>query len=208
MLADQDLELLDHLGVAAERELRLDQLLQRRAPQVIQASDLREGKRLVGEVRQRIPAPQRQRLLERSDGRVGAVAGKLGAAPGEEPLEAVRVELLGIERQLVAALARDDRAVAAASVRARQRLAQTRDVHLQRLGRAGGRMLPPQRVDQAVRGERLVGVEQQQREQRARLGPRKREAAAVVEDLERAEDAEVHADAVTTVWLSGYRCVA
>ena len=208
MLADQDLELLDHLGVAAERELRLDQLLQRRDPQVIQASDLREGKRLVGEVRQRIPAPQRQRLLERSDGRVGAVAGKLGAAPGEEPLEAVRVELLGIECQLVAALARDDRAGAAASVRARQRLAQTRDVHLQRLGGAGRRALPPELVYEPVGCERLVRMEQQQREQRARLAPRKGEAAAIVEDLEWAEDAEVYGDAVTTVWLSGYRCVA
>jgi len=51
-------------------------------------------------------------------------------------------------------------------------------------------------------------MEQQQREQRARLAPRKGEAAAIVEDLEWAEDAEVYGDAVTTVWLSGYRCVA
>ena len=51
-------------------------------------------------------------------------------------------------------------------------------------------------------------MQQEQREQRARLAPRKREAAALVEDLEWAEDAEVHADAVTTVWLRGYRCVA
>ena len=36
------------------------------------------------------------------------------------------------------------------------------------------------------------GVQQQQRKQRARLAPRERERAALVEDLERAEDAEVH----------------
>ena len=87
----------------------------------------------------------------------------------------MRVEPLGIERQLVAALARDDRAGAAASVRARQCLAQTRDLHLQRLGGAGRRALPPELVDQPVCCERLVGVEQQQRQQRPLPAPPKRD---------------------------------
>ena len=206
MLADQDLELLDHLGVAAERELRLDPLLQRRDPQVLQASDLREGERLVGEVRQRISAPQRQRLLELGPAE-SARSPASSARPGRGPLEAVQVEPLGIDLQLVAALARDDRAGAAASSEPASAL-RRREMCICSVLAAPPARAPPELVDQPVACERLVGVEQQQREQRARLAPRKREPAALVEDLEWAEDAEVHADAVTTVWSSGYRCVA
>ena len=64
VVCNQDLELLDHVGVLAERELRLDQLLERRAPQVVQACHLGLGEWLIGEIRQRRPSPQRQRFLE------------------------------------------------------------------------------------------------------------------------------------------------
>jgi hypothetical protein len=79
-------------------------------------------------------------------------------------------------------------------------------VHLQGLGGAGRRTLSPELVYEAVGCERLVRVQQQQGEERARLAARKRKrAAAVVEDVERAEDAEVHEGAVTTVWSGRYR---
>ena len=72
MLADQRLELCHHLGMAAERELRLDQLLERRSPQLSQPRDLALGERLVREVRQRRAPPQRERPLERRSGALGA----------------------------------------------------------------------------------------------------------------------------------------
>jgi hypothetical protein len=68
-------------------------------------------------------------------------------------------------------------------------------VNLNRLGGGCGRTLPPKLVDQLVGADRLVGVQQQQRQQRPLLAPTKRERAALVEDLERTEDAEVHASA-------------
>ena len=59
VLADQRLELPHHLGMAAERQLRLDQLLQGGDPQVVETGDLALGEGLVGELRQWRAAPQR-----------------------------------------------------------------------------------------------------------------------------------------------------
>jgi hypothetical protein len=193
VLADQRLQLPHHLGMGAERQLRLDQRLQRGDPQVLEPGDLplREG--LVGELRQRRAAPQRQRLLERRNGALRVGAGQLGAPLGHQPLEALRVEAVGIERQLVAALARHDHAGRAVTGLTRERLAQARDLHLHRLGGAGGWTLAPELVDQPVRCERLVGVQQQQRQQCPLLAPAERNRAALVEDLERAKNAEVDA---------------
>ena len=109
MLSDQRLQVLDHLGMAAERELGVDQLLERGDPEVIQACHLRLRERLERELRERLAAPQRQRLLERGHGRLGASRGQLRAPLRDEPLEAVRVEGLRVERQLVATLASHDR---------------------------------------------------------------------------------------------------
>ena len=105
----------------------------------------------------------------------------------------MRVEALGIERQLVAALARDDHAGRAVAGLTRQRLAQAGDLHLHRLGGVGGWTLPPELVDQTVRAERLVGVQQEQRQERPLLAAAERDRVALLEDLERAENAEVHA---------------
>jgi hypothetical protein len=81
----------------------------------------------------------------------------------------------------------DNRAVAS-----RERLAQPRHVSLQGLGCRRGTTLTPQLVDQPIGRQRLVGMQQQQREQRALLAPAERHHTALIEDLERAEDAEVH----------------
>ena len=179
--------------MTTERQLRLDQLLQRRHAQVVEPGDLplREG--LVGELRQRRAAPQRQRPLQRRNGALRVAAGQLASPLGHEPLEAVRVEALGIEPQLVAVLARHDHAGRGAAGLTRQRLAQAGDLHLHRLGGVRRWTLAPELVDQPVRAERLVGVQQQQRQQRPLLAPAERDRAALVEDLERAENAEVHA---------------
>ena len=54
----------DELGVAAEREVGVDTLLERAEPQLLEPRDLGLGERLVGEVGERRPAPQRERLAE------------------------------------------------------------------------------------------------------------------------------------------------
>ena len=119
---------------------------------------------------------------------------ELVPALGDESLEAVRVEPLGIERQLVAMLAGDD--YAGRAVAGPERLSQPRDVYLQRPGGGLGWMLAPELVDQPLGGERLVDVHEKQRQQRPSLASRRRYVAALIEGPQWAEDGEVH---------SGYR---
>jgi hypothetical protein len=108
MLADQRLQLPHHLGMGAERQLGLDQLLERRDAQVIEPSDLALREPLIGEVRQGRAAPQRQRPLKRRSGAFRAARGEFAPPLGDETLEAVRVEAFGIELQLIAVFAGDD----------------------------------------------------------------------------------------------------
>ena len=61
---DQRLELADHLGMAAERELRADELLVRRDAQILEARDLALRERLIRQVLERTAAPDLERFLE------------------------------------------------------------------------------------------------------------------------------------------------
>jgi hypothetical protein len=65
-------------------------------------------------------------------------------------------------------------------------------VHLQALGRRRRRLLAPQLVDQALGGEPLVGMQEQQRQHGTLLGATEREHLSLVAGLQRAEDPEVH----------------
>src|ERR671928_222043 len=64
MLSGQRLELGDHLLVPPEREVGLDPVLQGREAQLLEPPDLVLREWLVGEVRERRPAPERKRLRE------------------------------------------------------------------------------------------------------------------------------------------------
>ena len=83
--ADQRLELADELRVATEREVGLDPLLESRQSEALSRAISRLGPRLVGEVGERRPAPQGQRLAQRARRR-GAVG---SASLGDEPLEPI-----------------------------------------------------------------------------------------------------------------------
>ena len=145
--------------MAAERELRIDQLFPHRHPHVAETGDLELGEGLVREIPKRFAAPQRERPLESGDGRLRAACGKFASALGSEPLKAVRVEAVGVEPQLVAVVAGNEQTVAARVVAARgERLSQARDPHLHGLAGSGGRTFTPEFVDQPIGAERLVGV--------------------------------------------------
>ena len=58
----------------------------------------------------------------------------------------------------------------------------------------GGRTAAPDVLDQAVGADRLVRVQQQDGQQRALARATERQGAALIEDFERAEDAEVHGE--------------
>ena len=70
-------------------ELGVDPLLERRQPQLPETGALRLRERLVGEVGERRPAPQRKRLAQLLRCPLGIGAAGLG----DEPLEAGDVEL-------------------------------------------------------------------------------------------------------------------
>ena len=97
VLADERLQLADDVGVRAELEVGLDACP--RARPCRSSSRLRSRLRelLVGELRERRPAPEAERALEE-------VAPLLGrrAPRSEHPLEAVRVDLLRVDVQDIA----------------------------------------------------------------------------------------------------------
>ena len=66
---DERLELGDELGMTSEREISLDPLLERDGAQLLEPRDLGLGERLVEEVRERRPAPERECLAQRPLGR-------------------------------------------------------------------------------------------------------------------------------------------
>jgi hypothetical protein len=173
---DERLELPGDLRVPARGEVGVDALLERREPQLLQPGDLRLRERLVGQVGERRPAPQAERLAQHPRGRAGIGAAGLG----DQRLEARRVELRRVEAEHVARRAGDEPAVA-------ELAAQARDVHLDALGDRRRRRLAPDLVDQPLRRDHVVGVQEQHREQRALLGPAERERATAVGHLQRAE---------------------
>jgi hypothetical protein len=62
VLGDERLQLAHQVGVAAARQVRVDARLERRPAQLLQPRDLDLRERLEGEVGERRPAPERQRL--------------------------------------------------------------------------------------------------------------------------------------------------
>ena len=74
-----------------------------------------------------------------------------------------------------------------------ERLAQLGDVHLERRPGGVGRRGTPELVDEPVAGDDLVGVQQQEGEQGALLRAAELQDPAFFTDLERPEDAELHA---------------
>ena len=155
----------------------VDRGLARLQPEVLEPPDLRRGERLVGEVVERRAAPQRERLAQRA-----AVL-----ADVSEALEAQRVDGVGVDAQLVAAPARDDLRVGA-----RELLAQLGDEHLHELRRRGRRPVAPQPLDQPVGRDRGVGVQREDREQRARLRAAQRQGATIVGGLDQTQKTDLH----------------
>lgn len=129
---DEHFELAAELGVATGAQVGVDPLLQRREPQLLEPCDLRLRERLVGEVSEWWPAPQAERFaqLPRRPLRIGA------PRPGDELLEAGKVELGRVEQQDVTGRTGEQPVLA-------DLLAQSGDVGLDALGhRRGGRFAP------------------------------------------------------------------
>ena len=88
VLGGERLDLRDHLGGSAARQLGVDEALVGDQPQLLQPLRLRAGPILVGELGVRLTPPQRQRLTQhrRRPGRVAAPEPRPGV--GDQALEA------------------------------------------------------------------------------------------------------------------------
>ena len=186
VLSDERLELPDEVGVPAERQVGVDPLDQRIQAKLLEPTDLVLGERLIGELRERRAAPHRERFAQQRR-RTLRVTGGLRRAPVREPLpEPVDVELTLPDTECITSCQRLQTVVA-------QYAAQLGDVVLEDLRRRRRRLLAPELVDQPVRRERFVRVDQQEREQRTLLAAADaRPSPPVVADLERTEDVEIH----------------
>ena len=80
-MADKRLELADEFGVAAGGEQRVKAVFLSREPQLLESVHLSLSERLEGEVGQRRPPPERERLVESCSGRGGARGEELLPSP-------------------------------------------------------------------------------------------------------------------------------
>ncbi len=168
-----------------EREVGVDPELDCSQPDLLEPGDRRLGEALVGEVRERRASPERQRVAEPLR-RVGRqAAGEQAPSLVHEALEAVEIELVGLDPDDVAGRSGRQHVL-------RKRLAQSRDVDAQRSGGVLGRVLAPELVDQPVGGNDLVRVEEEHGEKRTRLEAAEGDLAAFVPHLERSQDPELH----------------
>ena len=162
MLADERLELGDELGVAAEREVGLDPLLECGQAQLLEARDLSLREGLGREVRKGRSAPKGEGGPQRLCCAFGLAPGKERSTLAEQALETAEVELLGLERQPVPVPTRLETPV-------EKRLAELRDVDMDAVEGARGRVILPERVDHPVRRDDLAGAQKQERQQRPLL---------------------------------------
>ena len=186
LAAHHRLQLGDELQLPAEREPALRAGLEGGQAQLFEPADLALGEVLVGDVGQRVPAPQGERVVESLHG-AGVVAVARGpAAIGDRAGEALGVELARRGRQPVAARVALEGAGRAGR---RQRLAQAgdRDVDAPLPRRPAG--LVPERVEQLVRRHDAVGVHEQEGEQRDLARAAGGHACPAVGELDGPEDA-------------------
>jgi hypothetical protein len=144
-------------------------------PGIVEPCGVGPRERLVGQVCERGPTPERQRL-----GQPGGISTR------DQDVKALDVELARIDSEQVAGRPRLD------PIRT-ERLAHGMHVNLKRALSARGRRFAPDAVDQPIRRDNGVRLEEQSRQQRARPATAQRHGHAVVADhLQRPQEPEFH----------------
>lgn len=181
VLGQQPLQLRDQLRAPSRLEIGVDAALDRAHVELVETCDLSLEPDLVGDVRERRASPEIEGvckvlrpLLRRQRVRIAY-----------ELLEAAKIDRVCGDTKCVTPFPAHEH------VRT-ERLAEARDVVLERGGGVGRRVLAPQLVDQAVGSHHLVRAEDQECEQGTPLRAGDVDLHAAVGDLERAEDAELH----------------
>ena len=97
MVRHERLELPDEVSVAPEPEVCVDACLKGTEPKLLEPRGLALRERLGAEFHKSRPAPERQRVAQRDRCELSAAFGERPLPFSDEPLEAVQVELLGLE---------------------------------------------------------------------------------------------------------------
>ena len=166
--------------MAVELKVGVDPLFDRGEPHLLESIDLVLRERLGRKLDERRSTPARECVAKPGRPLTGIPPPRLS----DEAFEAGEIELLRFEIEHVTGGKSLDH-------RGAERRAQSMHLVLQRRARSRGRVLTPQLIDQLALGDRLVGPEQQQAEERALLGRRDRHELSVSPNLERTEHAEV-----------------
>ena len=188
MSRHERLELGDELRRSPRCQVGVDPILDGCEPQLVEACDLALGEVLVGEVGERASSPQSERLSERLPGSAGILLEQTMAFC-RETLELPRVEIAVGEGKSVAGRHGLDRC-------GTERAAKLRDEVLERLRSGRRRRAAPELLDQTIRGDDLARVQGEKREQRTLASCAELDDATVVGDLERTEDANLHASPI------------
>ncbi len=157
--ADQPTELADRRSPRAGGDPQLVQLLERLEPELLEPVGLAPGELLAGEVAEGRPRPLGEALLEPGQGGRRGAGGERLAGLAEAALEAGGIELVVGHRQPVAGRRRGESIGSGA-----ERMADARDVDLDRLDRAERLVVGPQPVGQELGGDRAIALEHEQRE--------------------------------------------
>ncbi len=135
------------------------QLLERLEPELLEPVGLAPGELLAGQVAEGRPRPLCEARLEPGQGGLGRTRGERLAGLPEAALEAGGVELVVGHRQPIAGRRRAE-SIGSGT----ERMADARDVDLDRLDRAERLVVGPQPVGQELGGDRAIALEQEQRE--------------------------------------------
>ena len=185
MHGDERLELAHELRMPPERKVGLDPLLEGRNAPFLEACDLVLCERVMGEVGERGSAPERERLEQRPCRQLRIPCAKSASAVFDEPFKSFGVELLRLRPQQIAGASRDQDVLRLApGAPASKRLAQLGDVDLDDLDGRGRRVTVLEVVDQAVNGNDLVSVEQQDSQERPLLDATQGNLAPLPRDRE------------------------
>lgn len=160
----------------ARLALRLEPSLESDQPQLLEPADLGLSEPLVATVGKRRPAPEAQRVLRSS--------------PREQRFESVGIDVAIVDAQEIARALGDQTSLT-------EQLAELTDVPLERGRRRRSRCLPLERVDQPLRRNDSVPLQQEEDEQNPQPTARERKDTPSAGDLERTEDEELELSAVS-----------
>ena len=188
MLVDGELQGRNRFGVAAEGEQRLEPVLDRLRPLLLEAHDDRSHLLVGPDTGERRPAPQGERGVEVLE-RLGGVPGG-GRAAGlvDDRREAVHVDRVRRQAQDVAGRLRHQHLGRGARLARRfDGAAQARHVALERAQRGARRFVAPQPVDQAFDRHDPADVDREVGDHGALLRATEVDRDAVAVHLNRAE---------------------